>query len=128
MSQNYMTDRELANEALRRAEADPMWAELTAQTPLETCGLGYPLRVKDPTPLVRANFETTAHAVFGGNEGIYARVNLMPDPRPNERGSAIIYMKTLNDSKQDFLNMQILGGLVAYHAREVVNENIHRFN
>ena len=127
--ENYLTDLELAETALRRAHEDPLWAELTDKTPLDYFGPSYFVKTEKPKPIPHCNFDVVGHAVYGGNEGVYAHIYMVPDPRPASLPTGeILLLKTLGASKQDYLNMQQVAGLLAYHAIRTIDDNIDRFD
>lgn len=123
----YFTFAELSKAALQRAKEDPLWTELTDSD--GSCPLDYAMSRTDSKSeqhIKTCDFDALGCAYFGGCEGIYARVFMHPVPDGSER--ILVTLKTLYEDKDAFMVMQRLAGLVAYYVREIVNENLDRFD
>lgn len=127
----HMTIKELMGLAVERARKDPLFAEAEKLCELDYDSIAYG---PEETELCRCEFDVISYAAFGGSEGIYGTVQLQGCWAPagagmiwNSRISAYT-LKTLSTSKEAYIGISMMGNLIAYHATDIIMENLKRFD
>lgn len=115
------TVEELAGAAIAATYKDDCFEDILGDS---WDGLDY-LNLSDlQVELTSCDFEVYGHATFGACEGIYADVYI---DYPGKSPITICTLKALDTSKQTFLKMQTITGLISWHVTDIVNHNIRRF-
>lgn len=123
MERNYFTVAELMSAATERAKRDPRWIEETKK-----CNLDYDMlschSLSEAAPLKTCDFDIVGFANYGGSEGIYGDIYI--------KGYGLFQhaytLKTLECSRDAYVSMSVLCGLISYHGNNLCNENLDRFD
>lgn len=115
----YYTQQELIQAGLKQAKAAPQW-----DAALRDCPLDYVMPVNSDALVKDCRIEVIFNVTYGGSEGIYGDVSI----QGMGGRYSMCTIKTLETSKEAYLGMCALCGLVAYHTTEVINHNLNRFD
>jgi hypothetical protein len=118
-SRNYFDYQELLSLALEKVQKDPFW--LTYADKLENMSFNQKLFAEE---IKSCAFDAYSETMFGSNEGIWTDVIFLTQNGPVR----VLSLKTLYTSKSSYLMMAHMGALFSYAVREVVNENLDRFD
>lgn len=78
----------------------------------------------DETEIKKETFEIYSITDFGSNEGIYTSFYI---EYPGEKRIRLMCAKTLGESKEDYVNMHIMGANICYSFTKFVNRNLDSF-
>lgn len=120
---DQITAKELWTAAEKLVTADAIWIE-RANILDYHLGPDY-----DDIVFGSYEFDISPSVRFGASEGIYAYVMLegILDTTDKSRRYSIGTLKTLGQTKDDYLKMGILSTLMAYHMAQYVGRHLHRF-
>lgn len=124
----YFTAKELFDRAVARAKEDSRWGEL-----------GDPEAFFDyisftdkyeKTLIKSCQWDPIYDVTYGTSEGIYADIVLVGYVTGNDKPErmTIATFKTLSTGRDPYLTMGFYVGLVCYYIRQIVNEDLERFD
>ncbi len=129
---NYYTLQELMEETMKLVKADPEYPKALDRCPLDYQSVSS--GVKDEK-ITLCEFNVLGFTEYGGSEGIYGTICFCGDWSENCRvknfgsvGLTAYTLKTLSEDKEAFHAMGALVNLISYHAHELMNHNLDRFD
>lgn len=123
MERNLLTVKEIVDQAVRDAKADPAFAEAEKSCPLDYDIYPYDREVEE---INADEFYAVGCVNYGGSEGIYGEICFMGTW--NEQLSDIKYknimdvysLKTLDCGKEAYLGMGMMVNLICYYINEQI--------
>lgn len=127
---NYFTVEELVAKGYERALADPRWHDTIKRSMLMGEFKMCPHPFMHKRKILSCAFDPIGQVMFGTNEGIIATVSLVGTTeefvKPQDK--EVFLIKSLHADEETFLAMGTCANVIAYHIRQVVNENLGRFD
>lgn len=117
-----ITYRQFYDMVLEKTRKEPEWDESS----LEYISYTYSGREKEP--IDTHHFDVTAEVMYGGNEGIICRVGMIVhEDYGRIKRVPLAMLKTLDESRDAYMEMGRLGTLFSYCAMQVAEERIDEF-
>ena len=86
------------------------------------------VRESQDTYLTDYQFDVVPHIQFGSNEGVYLTLMLEGSFDSTDSRKAVLgTLKTLRTDLEACRLMGVLGGALMYHARQYIEQEIHRY-